>query len=268
MGNFRKNKRTASTARKKVDKAQNQLINDMKKDIDELKSDIETKYGYWVLSDDCESYDGTSATTRSNQIYKVAIGTTQGTSDNNNRIGDKVTLKHIDLHYRIQLSSLQANQFAPQQTTVRVLMFWDKQPTAVDTAGAQQVNVVYWPSLLQLCRTGNVTNDQKQLIMMSEKQWDTKKRFSIFYDKTHTLIGNSSTLSGPLGARSGTGCVEFSKNYQGKTIRYVAGGIEPQNACLYVAFLSDSSNDIVGPPALTASLANIHLQTRVLYDDA
>lgn len=267
MGNFRKNKRKAGFARKSVDKAQNQLIKGMKKDIDELKQDIETKYGYYVLSDSVKSYSGVSSTSRAVGIIPIRIGENQGLLDNNNRVGDKVTLKNIYLAYRVQLPSLQATYFNPQQTTIRVMMFWDKQPTAVDTAGANQVNPVYWTSLLQLCALGNTTNDQKQLIMMSKKQWDLKKRFSIVYDKTHTLIGNSSTLSGPEGPRSGTGCVEFHKSYQGKTIRYAGAGTNPVNAQLYIAYLSDSSNAIVSPP-LQPNLAGIHLQTRVLYDDA
>lgn len=268
MGNFRKNKRKAGFARKSVDKAQNELIKGMKKDIDELKQDVETKYGYQILSDSIRSYDGSTTASRAAQIVPVYIGENQGLLDTNNRIGDKVTLKNIFMAYRLQLPSLQANFFNPQQTTVRVLMFWDKQPTAVDTAGATQVNPVYWPSLLQLCALGATTNDQKQLIMMSKKQWDLKKRFSVIYDKTHTLIGNSSTLSGPEGPRSGTGCVEFHKSYQGKVIRYVAAGTQPMNAQLYFAYLSDSSNQIVGPPVINPNLASIHIQTRVLYDDA
>lgn len=272
MTKYRKNQKTASMARSRVDKAQNNLLKGLKKKVDALEADIESKYGYQVISDLMESYDGTTVSGRQLQIYSIDIGENQGTGDNNQRIGDQVTLKHIDLHYRIHLIKPRTTEFVPEQVTSRVMMFWDNQPSTVSTAGVVGVNPVYWPQVLQLCDVDTVatTDDMKQLIMMSEKDWDQRKRFSIIYDKTHTLSSNlnsiPSTIStGGNGPRSTTSCVSFSKNYKGQRIRYVNSGQLPQNRRLYYAFLSDVGNTTGG---VSASRPSMHLQTRVIYDDA
>jgi len=191
-------------------------MRDMKKDIDELKSSVETKYTYGVISDYVASYSGATTQTREAQIYEAAIGENQGTSDNNQRIGDQVTLKHIDMKYRIHLATPRSTEFVDPQVTVRVLMFWDNQPTAITTAGGVATNPVFWPQILHLCNVGNTTNDQKQLVMLSEKDWDQRKRFSIIYDKTHTLATGLNSLpsaisTGAAGPRGTTGCVSFYK---------------------------------------------------------
>lgn len=272
MGNFRKNKRKAALARGSVDKAQNALLKGMKKQLDDLKNVIEPKYGYQVISDiQVNSYDGSTTASRQDQIYEIDIGSVQGTGDTN-RIGDQVTFKHLDLHYRINLNTPRSSEFVPSQYTTRVMMFWDNQPSSVTTAGLNQTNPVYWPQLLQLCVTGTTTSDQKALIMMSEKDWDQRKRFSIIYDKTHTLSSNlnsvpSAISTGANGPRGTTSCVSFSKNYKGQKIRYTNAGTLPVNRKLYLAYLSD-----VPPPSATPAIGpskpQIQIQTRVIYEDA
>lgn len=272
MGNFRKNKRTASTARGRVDKAQNQLLKGMKRDIDELKSSIETKYSYQIISSvGIQSYDGSNDTTRQQGIYAIGIGDTQGVTDSNQRIGDKVSLKHIDFNYRLNLDPaiLQAS-FTVAQTTVRVMMFWDNQPTAIDSTGAMVTNPVYWNTLLHTCVPGTTLNPQKIQDLMSEKDWDQRKRFSIIYNKYHTLIPTVATVPVVIGQgpRSGTSVVQYSKNYKGQSIRYVSSGTKAQNRQLYVAFLSDSPNAIPGPPVQKPALAIGSFAVRTLYEDA
>lgn len=272
MGNFRRNKRTAQQARGSVDKAQNQLIKGMKKDIDELKSGIETKYSYQVVSSvGVMSFDGSTDASRQAGIYPIGIGDTQGTSDSNQRIGDKVSLKHIDFNYRLNLSpAILDSSFTVQQTSVRVLMFWDNQPTAIDTAGAPAVNPVYWTNLLHTAVPGATSNAQKIQDLMSEKDWDQRKRFSIIYDKFHTLIPTVATIPIVIGQgpRSGTAVVKFSKNYKGQSIRYIASGTLAQNRQLYIGLLSDSPNPIAGPPLQKPALGVASFAVRSLYDDA
>ena len=259
-------------ATKRVDKAQNQLIKGMKKDIDELKSSVETKYSYQVISSvKVPSYDGTTDTTRKASIYPIGIGDTQGVTDSNQRIGDKVSLKHIDFKYRLNLTpATLASSFTVQQTSVRVLMFWDNQPTAIDTAGSAAVNPVYWTNLLHTCIPGATSNAQKIQDLMSEKDWDQRKRFSIIYDKFHTLIPTVATAPIVIGQgpRAGTSVVSFSKNYKGQSIRYISSGTQAQNRQLYVALLSDSPNPVAGPPAQTPAPAVVSFFVRTLYEDA
>lgn len=273
MGNFRKNTRKAGLARGSIDKAQNQLLKGMKKDIDNLKSVIEPKYTYQVVSDlQAASFDGSTTAGRQAQIYAIDIGAIVGTGDSNNRVGDQVTMKHLDLSYRINLNTPRSTEFVPPQVTTRVMMFWDNQPTAVNAAGAVTTNPAFWPEILQLCAAGTTTADQKAQIMMSEKDWDQRKRFSIIYDKTHTLCSNlnsvpSAISTGANGPRGTTACVRFSKNYKGQKIRYINGGTLPQNRALYLAYLSDVP-PAAGTPVISPSKPQIHLQTRVIYDDA
>lgn len=268
MGNFRKNRKKASMARKSVDIAQNKLLKSMKSDIDDLKTDIESKYGYQVLSDSVDAYTGTPSI--SGQIYKVDIGATQGLTDQE-RVGDQVTLKHIDFNYRICQNFARPSEYRESQTTCRVMMFWDNQPSAVSSTGINQVNPVQWPNLLQLAiNSAATTTDQRQLLMLSEKDWDSRKRFSIIYDKTHTLIpggqnANPAVQFLTLGSRAGTGVVRFNKNYKGQKIRYANGGVIPQNRQLYYAFLSDQGTPTNNE---TAVRPTIQINTRVIYDDA
>lgn len=272
MGNFRKNKKKAARATKSVDKAQNELMKSMKKKLDELADTIETKYGMTTNASKVGSYDGTNAASRQAQIVPISIGASQGLTDNE-RIGDQVTFKHVDLSYRLNLPFLTANEFGPDITSVRVMMFWDNQPSAVSTAGGTVTNQAYWPEILQSVIPGAADNAAKTQFILSQKNWDTRKRFSIFYDKTHTLSSTSTQYQTPqttgLGARSSTGIVSFSKSYVSQRIRYVSGGAIPQNRKLYFAFMSDAQIPI-NPSSgqLTSRLPVIDYNLRVLYEDA
>ncbi|AXH74339.1 MAG: putative coat protein [Circoviridae sp.] len=272
MGNFRKNKRTASMARGRVDKAQNQLLKSMKKDIDELKSDVEAKYNVSNGQIKVDAYDGSTDATRSRNILSVPTGENQGTTDVT-RIGDSVSLKHIDFNYHIIMPFTLSGQVVQEATRVRVLMLWDNQPNAITTTGAVNVNKVYWPQLLQNAKLNMSppTIAEQKLIPISEKDWDNRKRFSIIYDKTHTFAcayspgqatGGSAT-DGGLGPRSATGIVKFNKNYKGQKIRYTAGGSIPQNRQLYMAFISDRAYS----SSIDARIPVCTYTVRTIYDD-
>lgn len=274
MGNFRKNKKRAAKATKSVDKAQNELMKEMKKKLDEISDTIETKYGMTTNASPVDSYDGGTAASRQAQMIPISIGAQQGLTDLQ-RIGDQVTFKHLDLNYRLNLPFLRSSEFGPDITSVRVFMFWDNQPSAVSTAGGNVTNPAYWPEVLQsVLNVANTSNADKTQFILSEKNWDTRKRFSIFYDKTHTLSSTSTQYQTPtttgLGARSSTGIVRFSKSYVSQRIRYVNGGIIPQNRKLYFGFMSDAQNPIPDGTGgqLTSRLPFIDYNIRVLYEDA
>lgn len=273
MGNFRKNKKRASKATKSVDKAQNELMKSMKKQIDELSTTVETKYQITYNSKRVGSYDGTTTASRQAQIVGIPIGVNQGLQDIE-RVGDQVTFKHLDLSYRVDLPFLRATEFGPDITSCRIMMFWDNQPSTVSTAGAIQTNQVYWPQLLQTAGVGASDNNAKTQLMLSQKDWDNRKRFNIIYDKKHTLSTTSTQYQTPqttgLGSRSATGVVSFSKSYVGQRIRYVNGGTIPQNRRLYFAFMSDAQLDISDQSGgtLSSRQPNIDYNIRVLYDDA
>lgn len=277
MGKFRKNVKTAGMARGRVDKAQNNLLKELKKDVDELKSSVETKYAYINTSTPVDSYSGATAATRNDQIFKIDIGETQGDGDTQ-RIGDKITLKHIDLKYRLSIENPRPSEYNPAQTTCRIFMFWDNQPNNITSAGATATNEVYWPELLQLALVGTTSDQQKEALMVSHKDWDNRKRFSIIYDKTHTLsptFNGAAPLAGSpneyqqngLGSRSCTGINSFSKKYKGQQIRFTAGGSIPNNRQLYFAFLSDVGNVQGSSPSLSANRPLITSAIRCLYDD-
>lgn len=274
MGNFRKNIKKAGKATKTVDKAQNELMKSMKKKLDELSDTIETKYGMGSGRVKVGSYDGGTTASRQAQIVPVSIGASQGLTDFNDRIGDQVAFKHLDLVYRLNLPYLTANSFGPDITSVRVMMFWDNQPSAVSSGGGMVTNQAYWPEILQTVTVGaNTSNSEKTQFILSQKNWDTRKRFSIIYDKTHTLSSSPTQYQTPqttgLGARSSTGIISFSKSYVSQRIRYVNGGAIPQNRKLYFAFMSDAQQDIVPTSGvLTSRLPTIDYNLRVLYEDA
>ncbi len=266
---YRKNVNKANKANSSVDKAQNALLKSMKKKLDELEGDIESKYNISRSSAFINSYDGDTEITRERNIIHVPIGINQGVADTM-RIGDEVTLKHIDLNYRINLASVVGTQYLPLQTTCRVMLFWDNQPSAVSSVGASIVNPVSYPLLLQNALTGATNDNMKNLVILSEKDWDNRKRFSIIYDKTHTFCPNtnsvtSSGLAGLRGARSCGSVIEFNKNYNGQKIRFAGGGTFEKNRRLYLCFLSDCGNDVAGNSAV---MPVIHYSTRVIYDDA
>ncbi len=274
MGNFRKNKRRASKATKSVDKAQNELMKSMKKKLDEISDTIEAKYGMTTNAGSVASYDGGTAASRQAQIVPISIGAQQGLTDLE-RVGDQVSFKHLDLNYRLNLPFLRSTEFGPDITSVRVFMFWDNQPSAVSTAGGNVTNQVYWPQILQSVQAvANTSNADKSQFILSEKNWDTRKRFSIIYDKTHTLSANQTQYQTPtttgLGARSATSVVKFSKSYAGQKIRYVAGGSIPQNRKLYFGYMSDAQNPISDQAGgqLTSRMPFIDYNIRVIYEDA
>lgn len=274
MGNFRKNKKRASKATKSVDKAQNELMKEMKKKLDEISDTIETKYGMTTNAFPVESYDGGTAASRQAQMIPISIGAQQGLTDLE-RIGDQVTFKHLDLNYRLNLPFLRSSEYGPDITSVRVFLLWDNQPSAVSTAGGNVTNQAYWPQILQsVDSVANTSNADKVQFILSEKNWDTRKRFSIIYDKTHTLSSTSTQYQTPqttgLGARSSTGIVRFSKSYVNQRIRYVNGGSIPQNRKLYFGFMSDAPNPISDQSGgqLTSRMPFIDYNIRVLYEDA
>ncbi len=273
MPNFRKNKQRAAKATKSVDKAQNELMKSMKKKLDEISDTIETKYGVQTNAGPVASYDGTTTASRQAQIVPVSIGAQQGLTDLE-RIGDQVTFKHLDLTYRLNLPFLRSTEFGPDITSVRVFMFWDNQPSAVTTGGNNATNEVYWPQVLQSVISGAADNNAKTQFILSQKNWDTRKRFSIIYDKTHTLSANQTQYQTPtttgLGARSSTGIVKFSKSYVNQRIRYVAGGLIPQNRKLYFGYMSDAQLPISDQQGgqLTSRMPLIDYNIRVLYEDA
>lgn len=264
-GNFRKNKKKAAMARGSVDKAQNQLMDRMNKKLNELESAVETKYNISYNSDAVSSYNGTDATTRADQIVPIDIGVNQGTSDNE-RIGDQVTFKHIDLNYRINLPQVRATEYSMDTTSVRVLLFWDSQPSTIAATGSINVSPVSWHTLLQMPNLdANQTNIQKTQVILSTKDWDQRKRFQIVYDKIHTFTSNDPQYN--LGPRATTNSVSFSKNYKGQKLRYVNGGTVVQNRKLYFAYISDSGIATAAPAALIARRPVINYNLRVLYDD-
>lgn len=280
MGNFRKNKKTAGKARGTIDKAQNNLLMSLKKDVDELKSDVETKYSMYVSQDICSSYDGSSAAGRAAQIIKVEVGEVQGLTDQG-RIGDKISLKHINMTYQVNLPNPRPSEFQPSQSTVRVLMFWDNQPNTISAAGNTQTNIAYWPQIMQLAPTpGVASNDiDKRKMMISLKDWDNRKRYNIIYDKTHTLaptyngaapVGTAPTnfQETGLGSRCTTGVVSFSKSYKSQKILYTSAGTIPNNRQLYYAYLSDVPNTQNNAPNLSAVRPVLTTAIRCLYDDA
>ncbi len=273
MGNFRKNKKRAAKATKSVDKAQNELMKRMNKKLDEISDTIETKYGMTTNAGPVASYDGGTTASRSAQIVPISIGAQQGLSDLE-RVGDQVSFKHLDLNYRLNLPFLRSTEFGPDITSVRIFMFWDNQPSAVSTAGANVTNPVYWTEVLQSVLVGATDNNAKTQFILSEKNWDTRKRFSIIYDKTHTLSANQTQYQTPtttgLGARSSTSVVRFSKSYVNQRIRYVNGGAIPQNRKLYFGYMSDSQLPISDQSGgqLTSRMPLIDYNIRVLYEDA
>lgn len=270
MGNFRKNVKRAGKATKSVDKAQNALMKQMKQKLDELESTVETKYSITNGIIECFSYDGSSAATRERNILEVRMGEAQGMGDQNQRIGDQITLKHIDFDYRLELTRPTATEAQPDQTTTRIILFWDNQPSAVSTGGGTVQNPVEYPQIFQSAIAGVTSDAIKYDMILTQKDWDNRKRFSIIYDKTHTLCPNTNStasagLSGLLGPRSCTGKNKVNKNYKKQKIRFVSGGDIVVNRKLYFAAFSDISNDVDDD---AYSRPQLFYNLRALYEDA
>lgn len=270
MGNFRKNLKRTNKATKSVDKAQNALMKQMKKQLDALESVIETKYSITNGSFLVDSYDGSSAAGRSKDIREIRMGEAQGMGDLNQRIGDQITLKHFDFNYRVELQPPLAGQMIPSQTSVRVVVFWDNQPSAVNAAGGTITNTVAYPQLFQSATSAAPTDAIKLEMILTEKDWDNRHRFSIVFDKTHTLCPNtdsttSAGLAGLLGSRSCIGVQKLNKSYKKQKIRFVSGSDTVVNRKLYFCAFSDANSDgAVASPALPKIIYHI----RALYEDA
>lgn len=259
MGNFRKNVKKASMARGSVDKAQNQLMKRMNKKLDELETGVETKYNIQKNSDVVSAYSGATLVERSDQIIKILIGADLGVSDQE-RVGDQVTFKHIDFNYKVRLPFLRATEFSTAANTVRIMLFWDNQPSAISSAGSLITNPVYWPELLQGLTPAATVDDQREQAMLANKDWDQRKRFNIIYDKCHTF----SSSSGNGGPRCCSNCIKFSKSYVGQKIRYVGGGTIVQNRQLYLAYTSNAG---INQGTTPAQRCIIDYNIRTLYDD-
>jgi hypothetical protein len=270
MGNFRKNVKRAAKATKSVDKAQNALMKQMKQALDELESTVETKYSITTGSYEVNSYDGSTSASRELNINEVRMGEAQGLGDQNQRVGDQITLKHVDFDYRLELTRPTASEAQPDQTTTRVVLFWDNQPSAVSTGGGTVQNPVEYPQIFQSAVSGATSDAVKYDMILSQKDWDNRKRFSIIYDKTHTLCPNTNStasagLSGLLGPRSCTGKNKHRVNYKKQKIRFVNGGDIVVNRKLYFAAFSDVSNDVGGD---AYSVPKLFYNIRTLYEDA
>jgi hypothetical protein len=261
-------RRTLAKARGKTDIAQNKMLKELAKDVSQLKASVEKKYSY--ISNEgigIQSWDPTSSTSRSQNIFPIRIGSTQGLEDVNERVGDLVNLKSIDLRYTIQIANgavVPANPI----NRVRAVLFWDTDPVSTNTTGSYFLDTPEWNLMFQTPTLLTAQGSQNALI--SGKDHDTGRRFQLLHDKTHTLCanlnGNLTTSSDPtvalgLGPRSATGIEYVNKSYKiGRKLRYKAGGTIPINRSLYVGFISDS---VTG-----ASVPIVNYTLKCLYEDA
>lgn len=234
-------KRNAKQARGKVDKAQTKMIMDNAKAIAEIKGNTELKYNTYSNYSVGISYpDLTTVPGRRTNIIPITIGGVQGEGDTD-RIGDKISLKTIQLRYALQLQN-GAVASADIYNRVRVLLFWDTMPYEVASVSAGQVALNYpeWQMLLQSINVG--LTSPPQTACLSTKDHDMKNRFQFIYDEVHTLTSNGNTGNQiGLGARSVTNIHKVFKQYQGRLVSYRGGGTIPMNRQLYLAFISDST---------------------------
>lgn len=240
-------------ARSREDIAQNKLIKELERDVASMKQTVERKYSYVAgLNQPLASYDNTSSATRSVGFNQIRIGTVQGLGDNNNRIGDTVSLKTISFKYNLKLANGQSN------CRCRVLMLWDKEPVLPNAAGLYVVNPPEWQLLLQAVTTASAGD---ALCILSPKDHDTGHRFGVLYDEVHTLVGD-----GTFGAtapfanpRIATNTHSFSKAYKvGKKLRYTEGGTQPNNHTLYMCYIFGGGT---GAPQIDYSV-------KCIYEDA
>lgn len=272
----KKAKQKASQARGSVDKAQNKIIKSMEKRLKELESDVESKYNVDRALIKLTGYDGSTAISRSNNITEIPIAPAVGVNDFAQRVGDQVTLKHIDFSYALNYPYTAANTYTEPYVTCRVIVFWDNQPIMITSAGAAAANPVYYPQLLQNAISGATADADRKLMPLSERDWDNRKRFSIIHDKTHTLSASyspgqatgGSVTDGGLGPRSCTGIIRMSKNYVGQKIRYLVGGGIVQNRKLYFCAFSSGSAPTTATPPQFAKVVEMRMQNRVIYTDA
>ncbi|AXQ66534.1 MAG: putative capsid protein [Cressdnaviricota sp.] len=238
MGKIRRAKRNANKARSAADRGQNVLLRNVDKRLKSLESVVEQKYAYEqqeLLG--IRGWDPTSQATRQSQLVNVQVGTSQDVTDNNGRIGDKITVKNIDFRYSLGIEGSASGNPGQPVTKIRVMLFWDNEPVYTNTAGAYLTNVPEWQQLLQGLQL--TTPAQTSLFAMSPLDHDKKRRFTIIHDEVHTLCPLEGTNGG---ARSATNQTRKYKAYKvGKKIRYSGGGIVPINRALYVAYISDNT---------------------------
>lgn len=239
-------KKTLARASKAQDKAQNKMLADHEKQLAAMKASIEKKYSYVSnVGVSIQPWDPATTASRSQNIFPIRIGSTQGIKDIDQRIGDVVTLKSINLSYVLMMKNGAAVPADPYNR-IRVVLFWDTDPVSTTTAGAYVLDTPEWnlmfqtPSLLTAAGNENV--------VISPRDHDTGKRFQMLFDRTHTLSANENanltatpSQSLGLGPRSVTGVEYVNKSYKvGKKLRYKDAGVIPINRALYLGFISDS----------------------------
>lgn len=248
-GGFRSRKRRKLSA---VDRSQNRQLR-------RLNKSIETKYAVRRqevnVTNDLIEPSGTPANMWSKGLYKQWIGISQGDADNGERIGDKLDVTSIQFKYTIEHDP---TDVADSSAHVRVCMFLDNDPVYAKAAlyvppapGQPQIeeNPVGWSQLLfqplQGDATPATTLDFRQRDIMKSK------RFTMLYDKVHTLIQNTTKQVAAVNL-----CKKFMN---GKTLQFLAAGTQPINSQLYIGVFSNH-------PLASAPIMTYTIQT--LYKDA
>ena len=258
-------KRTLARARTTQDRAQNKMLKELARDVNELKASVEKKFSY--ISNQgvaIQSWDPSTSLSRSQNIFPIRIGSTQGTADIDQRIGDVVNLKSIDFRYVLQLAN-GATAPADAFNRIRVVMFWDTDPVSTTTAGAYTLDSPEWNLMFQTPQLATTAGNPN--VVFSPKDHDTGRRFQLLHDKTHTLVSNengnltaTANQSLGLGPRSATGIEYVNKSYKvGRKLQYKNGGLIPINRQLYIGFISDSFG-VVDP--------SVDYTIRCNYEDA
>lgn len=260
-------KRILNQARSRQDKAQNKMLKSLASDVAQLKSSVEQKFSYQATAGVAiQGWNPTDNLSRSQNLFPIRIGTIQGITDANMRIGDQVNLKSIRFRYNLQLRN-GLTEPAPAIARVRVVMFWDTECVDTDATATYILNTPQWQQLFQsptlLSPAGT------PLVMGATRNHDKQRRFQFLHDKVHTLTTNGNTnLATPplpalgLGARSATGIEYVGKSYKiGRKLRYNGGGFIPINRALYIGFISDSDGTAVSEPILNFNIT-------CLYEDA
>lgn len=257
-------KRTLARARSTQDRAQNKMLKELAKDVSELKASVEKKYSYLANEGiSIQSWDPSTSTSRSQNIFPIRIGSTQGTLDIDNRVGDIVNVKSIDFRYVLQLAN-GAAATADSYNRVRVVLFWDTDPVQTNASGSYITDSPEWNLMFQT--PSLISGAGIPMVCYAPKDHDTGKRFQLLHDKTHTLCSNlnsnlsTATGSKGLGPRSASGVEYVNKHYKvGRKLQYKGGGTIPINRMLYIGFISDSLN-VVNPSA--------DFTIKCLYEDA
>lgn len=258
-------KRKVRSARGKVDKAQSALILENNKRISALEESIEDKYNYTFGTQlGVESLEMSTAQGRVRGIIPVRIGTNQGTTDVDSRVGDMINVKTINFKYNLQIAN-GASSAAQPVNRVRVLVFWDNDCVKPNTVGTYIANNPEWQQILQSVRTTSPSDDPS--VILSPYDHDKRNRFDFLYDEVHTLcpiLNGNTTGAGAalgLGSRSATNMSSYNRSYKrGRKLRYTGGGLIPNNRQLYIAYISDVQ---VGYPS-----PQINYSLKTLYQDA